>query len=172
MIPALQMIADNPAPVFPRRIATRSLPTRHLAAVVQRSIPVLRSLEKVVHPRWHTPLRATKRLVGAVVLVLSMTLVFSPIPLSNVVPALLIVLISIAYLEGDEVLLLIGIVAAVMVMAIATVAVWELIVGANGSPTSGNPLDRRTSDHPVRISRRISRRFLVDTGYLDEEATN
>jgi hypothetical protein len=130
MIPALQMIADNPAPVFPRRIATRSLPTRHLAAVVQRSIPVLRSLEKVVHPRWHTPLRATKRLVGAVVLVLSMTLVFSPIPLSNVVPALVIVLISIAYLEGDGVLLLIGIVAAVMVMAIATVAVWELIVGA------------------------------------------
>jgi hypothetical protein len=86
MIAAFQMIAGKPAPVFPRRIATRSLPTRHLAAVVQRSVPVLRYLEKVVHPRWHTPLEATKRLVGAVVVVLSATLVSIPIPLSNCRP--------------------------------------------------------------------------------------
>ncbi|WP_420738107.1 exopolysaccharide biosynthesis protein [Bradyrhizobium japonicum] len=71
MIPAFQMIAGKPAPVFPRRIATRSLPTKHLATVVQRSVPVLRYLERVVHPRWHTPLEATKRLVGAIVVVLS-----------------------------------------------------------------------------------------------------
>ena len=59
MIPAVQMIAGKAAPVFPRRIATRSLPTRHLAALVQRSIPLLRHFEKVIHPRWHTPLEAT-----------------------------------------------------------------------------------------------------------------
>jgi hypothetical protein len=35
MIPAFQMIAGKPAPVFPRRIATRFLPTKHLAAVVR-----------------------------------------------------------------------------------------------------------------------------------------
>jgi hypothetical protein len=93
-IPAFQMIAGKPAPVFPRHIATRSLPTKHLAAVVQRSLPVLGYLEKVVHPRWHTPLEATKRLVGTIVVVLSATLVFIPIPLSNIVPALVIALIS------------------------------------------------------------------------------
>src|SRR3984893_3378999 len=130
MIPAFQMIAGNPAPVFPRRIATRSLPTRHLAAVVQRSIPVLRYLEKVVHPRWHTPLKATKRLVAAVVVILSTTLVFIPVPLSNVVPALVIALISLAYLEEDGVLLSIALLAAVIVMTVATVGVWEMVVGA------------------------------------------
>jgi hypothetical protein len=130
MIPAFQMIAGKPAPVFPHRIATRSLPTRHLAAVVQRSVPVLRYLEKLVHPRWHTPLEATKRLVGAVVVILSATLVFIPIPLSNVVPALVIALISLAYLEEDGVLLLIALLAAVIVLTVATVAVWEMVVGA------------------------------------------
>src|ERR1700685_4027884 len=45
MIPALQMIAGKSAPVFPSRIAARSLPTRHLAAVVQRFVPVLSYLE-------------------------------------------------------------------------------------------------------------------------------
>ena len=130
MIPAFQMIAGKPAPVFPRRIATRALPTRHLAAVVQRSVPLLRYLEKVVHPRWHTPLEATKRLVGAVVVVLSVTLVFIPIPMSNVVPALVIALISLAYLEDDGVLLSIALLAAVIVLTAATAAVWEAIAGA------------------------------------------
>jgi len=130
MIPAVQMIAGKAAPIFPRRIAVRSLPTRHLAAVVQRSIPLLRFLEKVIHPRWHTPLEATKRLVGAVVVTLSATLVVIPIPLSNVVPASVIALISLAYLEEDGVLLSISLLAAMTVMTVATMGVWEMVVGA------------------------------------------
>ena len=130
MIPAVQMIAGKAAPVFPRRIATRSLPTSHLAAVVQRSIPVLRYLERVIHPRWHTPLESTKRLVGAVVLILSTTLVLVPIPLSNVVPASVIALISLAYLEEDGVLLSVALLAAMIVMAVATMGVWEMVVSA------------------------------------------
>jgi hypothetical protein len=130
MIPAVQMIAGKAAPVFPRRIATRSLPTRHLAAVVQRSIPLLRYLEKVIHPRWHTPLEATKRLVGAVVVILSTTLVLIPIPLSNVVPASVIALMSLAYLEEDGVLLSIALLAAMIVMTVATMGVWEMVAGA------------------------------------------
>ena len=130
MIPAFQMIAGKPAPAFPRRIATRPLPTRHFVAVVQRSIPVLRYLEKMVHPRWHTPPEATKRLVGAVVVMLSATLVFIPIPLSNVVPAAVIALIALAYIEEDGVLLSIAVVAAVIVLTLAIAAIWELMVGA------------------------------------------
>ena len=130
MIPAFQMIAGQPAPVFPRRIAARPLPTRHLAALVQRAVPVLRYLEKVIHPRWPTPFEATKRLVGAVVVILNTTLVFTPIPLSNVVPALVIALISLAYLEEDGLLLSIALLAAVIVLAVELVAVWETVLGA------------------------------------------
>jgi hypothetical protein len=82
IIPAFQMIAGRSAPVFPRCIAARPLPTRHLAALVQRAVPVLRYLEKVIHPRWPTPFEATKRFVGTVVAILSTSLVFIPIPLS------------------------------------------------------------------------------------------
>ena len=129
MIPAFQMIAGRPAPVFPHRIATRPLPTRHLAPLVQRAVPVLRYLEKMIHPRWHTPLNATKRLVGIVVVMLSITL-FTPIPLSNVVPALVIALISLAYLEEDGLLLSVALLAAVIVLTVALAAVWETILGA------------------------------------------
>ena len=129
MIPAFQMVAGRSAPVFPRRIANHQLPTRHLMALVRRAVPLLRYLEKMIHPRWHTPLEATKRLVGMVVIILDALIVLAPIPLTNVVPALVIALISLAYLEEDGSLLLIALLAAITVLAVASVAVWETVRG-------------------------------------------
>lgn len=131
MIPAFQMIVGKPAPIFPRSIATRPLPTRHLAALFQRAIPVLRYLERMIHPRWAIPLEATKRLVGIIVVMLSFAVVLGPIPLTNVVPAVVIALISLAYLEEDGLLLLIALLAAVIVLTVAVLAVWETVHGAN-----------------------------------------
>ena len=130
MISAFQMIEGRPAPVFPRRIASRPLPTRHLAALVQRAVPVLRYLEKMIHPRWPTPLEATKRIVGTIVMILNITVVFTPIPLGAVVPALVIALISLAYVEEDGLLLSIALLAAVIVLMVAAAAVWQTVLGA------------------------------------------
>ncbi len=130
MIPAFQMMAGQPAPVFPQRIAARSLPTRHLAPLVKRAVPVLKFLEKMVRPRWPTPLEATKRLVGTVIVILNLIVVFVPIPLSNVAPALVIALISLAYLEEDGLLLSIALLAAAIVLAVASTAIWQLVLGA------------------------------------------
>jgi hypothetical protein len=130
MVPAFEMIAGRVAPSFPRGIAARPIPTRHLAALMQRAVPVLRFLEKATHPRWPTPPEPTKRLVGMVVLLLDICVVFSPIPFTSIVPALVIALISLAYLEQDGLLLLIGLCAAVVVLAIAAAAIWEAVAGA------------------------------------------
>jgi Exopolysaccharide synthesis, ExoD len=51
MIPAFQMVAGQHMPVLR---AVRPLPTRHLAALVQRAVPVLRYLEKFIHPLAHS----------------------------------------------------------------------------------------------------------------------
>ena len=42
--------------------------TRWLVAVVRRAVPLLRYLERFIYPRWTTPFEATRRLVGAMVL--------------------------------------------------------------------------------------------------------
>ena len=130
MIPAFQMLAGRPAPIFPRRIANHPLPTRHLAALVQRAVPVLRYLEKFVHPRWPTPFEATKRLVGIVVIILDTAVAFAPLPLSNVVPALLIALIALAYLEEDGLVLSIALLGSLIVVGVVLVTVWEIVIGA------------------------------------------
>src|SRR5262249_42218610 len=87
LIPAFQMIAGRVAPVFPRWIADRPLPKKHLGTVVQRAISVLQYLEKVVRPRCRTPPELTKRVVGIFVVLLSARLLLMPVPLSNILPA-------------------------------------------------------------------------------------
>jgi hypothetical protein len=57
-------------------------------------------------------------------------MVFTPIPLSNVVLALVIALISLAYVEEDGLLLLIALLVAVVVLTIELAVVWETVVGA------------------------------------------
>lgn len=101
-------------------------------------MPALTYLEKFIHPRWATPLEATKRVVGTMVMLLSITLVFAPIPLSNIVPALVIALISVAYLEEDRLVLLIAMLTAVIVLTVAFAALRQVVLGPNGSPTCGS----------------------------------
>lgn len=89
---------------IPNRIAARSLPTRHLSAVTERAVPLLGYLEKVIYPRWPSLLAVSGHFVGISVILLSTRLPLTPIPLSNVVPALVIVVIvviSVASLEED-----------------------------------------------------------------------
>jgi hypothetical protein len=57
-------------------------------------------------------------------------MVFTPIPLSNIVFALVIALISLAYVEEDGLLLLIALLVAVVVLTIELAVVWETVVGA------------------------------------------
>jgi len=129
MMVAFQMIAGRPAPVFPRRIADFGLPTRHLGTVVRHAIPALRYLEKTIHPRWPTSREATKRVVGIVVMLLSARLILTPIPLSNVVPAVMIALISLAYLEEDGLLLSIGLLAGCVLLAVDLGLLCETVLG-------------------------------------------
>lgn len=59
-----------------------------------------------------------------------LTLLFTPLPLSNIVPALVIALIALAYLEEDGLLLSIALLAAVIVLAVEVALVWETVRGA------------------------------------------
>jgi hypothetical protein len=127
---ALQMIAGRRELVFPQFITARSLPTRYLFRVAEHGIPVMQYLEKAVHPRWPIAFEATKRFVGVVVLLLTAALLLTPVPLSNIAPAIVIALISLAYLEEDGLLLCFALLAAVVLISVASAAVWGTIVGA------------------------------------------
>jgi hypothetical protein len=53
-----------------------------------------------------------------------------PIPLSNIVPSLIIMLIAFAYLEEDGMLLCAALVAALALLSMASLAVWGSVAAA------------------------------------------
>jgi hypothetical protein len=127
---AVQMIAGRPDPVFPRFITARRLPTRYLFLLCGRSIPALRYLENAVHPRWPTTFEVAKRFVGIAILLLTGMLLLIPVPLSNIVPAIVIALISLAYIEEDGLLICFTLLAAVVLIGAASAAIWQAVVSA------------------------------------------
>ena len=126
---AVQLIAGRSEPVFPHFIMTRRLPTKQLLRLGDRAIHVLKYLEKAVHPRWPMTFEVAKRAVGVMVLLLTLVLLLTPVPLSNVAPAMVISLISLAYVEEDGLLLSVALLAAITLIGIASAAIWGTIVG-------------------------------------------
>ena len=125
---AIQMLLGRPGPSLPRRIAQRPVGRRRLARIVRWFRPVLALVERVAIPRWTTPFQATKRVVGGIVLTVA-ALLFAPIPFSNVPPALVIVLVALAYVEEDGLLLCSALLVALGLLAVAAGAVWEGLSG-------------------------------------------
>jgi hypothetical protein len=63
-------------------------------------------------------------------LLLTVVLLLTPVPLSNVAPAMVISLISLAYVEEDGLLLSVGFLAAIILIGLGSAAVWGTIIGA------------------------------------------
>jgi hypothetical protein len=118
LLPTVQMIAGQPTPTFPRWIAARPLSTDKLNTCLKRVIPILKVVEVAIHPRWPRAVAAPKRIVGLVILLLAARLLAAPIPLSNMLPAALISLIALSYLEEDGLMLVMALVIAAAVLAV------------------------------------------------------
>lgn len=126
VIPAVEMMLGRSGPSFPRFVAQRPLPAEKVDTLLRRAIPSLRWLEAYCHPRWHLAFGATRHIVALALLLLGFTLL-TPVPLSNVIPALVIVAISLAFLERDGLLLTIALAAAAAVLGAMALTIWELV---------------------------------------------
>jgi hypothetical protein len=130
LIPAFQMMLARPFPVLPGFITSRRLSTRSVARLISYATPPLRWLERFTHPRWSTPFETTKRVIGAVVFLLALTLL-SPLPFFYMIPSFVIMLIAFAFLEKDGVLLSISLVLAILSVVITAATIWATVIGAH-----------------------------------------
>ena len=126
---AIQMMAGLSEPVFPRFVTERKLRTACFVRLGLRAVPILRHFERIVHPRWPLAFHLAKDLLAIIVLLLSAALLVTPIPFSNIVPAVFVILISVAYIEEDGLLLSFSVFCGFVVVGIAFAAAWEAISG-------------------------------------------
>lgn len=100
-------------PWLPRMITERSMPRTHFASVITRAAPWLVRAESLLRPRWRVLSNPpAEYLLGAVCLLLSM-IVFLPIPLGNMLPALAICVLALGILERDGAWVLAGLLTAI-----------------------------------------------------------
>jgi hypothetical protein len=127
---AVQIVLGYKTPVFPQRLMKRPLPTRYLLPLEHYAIPLLTRLETAVRPRWPALVRASSRLTGVVILLLTFVLLTFPFPLSNIPPAAIIALIALAESERDGLLLSAALTLGVVLLVLVFAAVLGLIDGA------------------------------------------
>lgn len=120
---SLQMIAGYSAPKLPKRFSNLSVKRSVLAMLIQRSSPYIRKVEKILQPRLSFMISATaERIIGFFILIFS-TFVLLPMPLSNFIPGLGVLLISFGLLGKDGLVVICGIIIGLVGIGISVAAV-------------------------------------------------
>jgi hypothetical protein len=113
LFPSVEMMLGRGRPAFPRFLAKRPFDFERFKGLTERVQPVLRAIENLSRPRWRLPHAVAGRLIGAVVFLLALSAIW-PVPLVNVIPGAIIVLVAIAYLQDDGLLLTVAAAAAIL----------------------------------------------------------
>ncbi len=112
------MLVGFRAPIVPKFISKRTFQIDSFRRLVDKSIPFIEKIEQYVKPRWlFLTLPPISFLVGLVVVGLA-CIVMLPLPLSNLPPAIALLILSIGLLERDGVIIFIGIAVAIIALVI------------------------------------------------------
>jgi len=107
---------------LPGRIARRSVSRSAFSAIVDRMLPTLRRLERIVRPRAGWLAGPWARVpVGIICLVLAIIITL-PVPLGHVVPGTAISVLALGLIERDGVAIALGILTAVCGLAVVIIA--------------------------------------------------
>lgn len=116
---AVQLLAGMSRPWLPRLLRDRSVERDTFAAVTMRLVPYIERVERLARPRhWPAPRVLADRFVGLLALVMAILLVL-PIPFGNWLPAVAVILISLALTERDGLWLAGGVLVAVAAFGVA-----------------------------------------------------
>ncbi len=131
VIIALNLIAARQRLWLPATIADKSVARADLKRMVDRVAPYLERLEKVCKPRFPIVTDTVgKILIGLVILALGLIMIL-PIPfVGNMPPGLAASVIAIGMTERDGLVVVIGTLASVVAVALASVATGAAIVAA------------------------------------------
>jgi len=117
-------------PWLPKLITNRSLKRGEFKKIISAVAPWLHRAESVMRPRLtFVGQRPFVYLLGLMCLILS-TILFLPIPLGNMLPALAVSIISLGLLARDGMWMLIGFAAGILAIAIVWGVLWAMIFAA------------------------------------------
>ena len=122
MLISAQLLFGRETLWLPQRFASRSINRDQLDVYIQRAMPVVRRMEKLVKPRLVQMTRGLAlRVVGAMCLVLALIITL-PVPFGHLVPGAAISAMALGLMERDGFMTVLGLLIgglALMVVALA-----------------------------------------------------
>jgi hypothetical protein len=109
--------------MLPSWLRRRGVRTAHAHAIIDRVLPIVTRLERLLRPRWHRFARGgTLRLVGVACLVDGILIVL-PIPFGNAAPALSVLVLSLGIVVHDGAAVVVGLAVTVIAFTISVALV-------------------------------------------------
>jgi hypothetical protein len=124
--PAVQLALGYEVTALPRFIAAREIGVDKLARVIRTLMPWLVWLERLIRPRWPELFQTLRWMTGLTMLLLGLTMI-SPVPFSHLLPAVVVMLMAVAYMEEDGLALLLALLGALASLAITAATVWGTV---------------------------------------------
>ena len=123
-----QLMAGRRYAWLPARLARRSIARADLIDWIDRGLPVLRSFETVVRPKFAWMAGDWAMIpIGAVCLLMALIITL-PIPFGHMIPGTVIVLLSLGLIERDGIVIGLGLIAAILALAVVTLASTGLVL--------------------------------------------
>jgi hypothetical protein len=126
MIVSAQLLLGFRKPWLPAWIANRSLKRKDVEKLVNKILITFEKYESVIRPRWKfvtAPL--ARRILGLILLILAFIIAL-PIPFGNMLPAIVILIISLGLIEQDGVVIFLGVSSACVLFAVIAFALSAL----------------------------------------------
>lgn len=126
---AAQLMLGRP-PWLPRIISDRSFARTDFERILQKIGPWLQKAERLMRPRLtFLTRRPLENVVGAIVLLLSIVL-FLPIPLGNMLPAIAISILALGLVQRDGLWIIFGTLTAIVSMIIVSGVIAAFVYAA------------------------------------------
>jgi hypothetical protein len=110
LIFSLQLIRGMDAPWLPNWICKRSIKRKTLTILINKSVPYLKKVEKLLKPRMHfAASKKGERIIGVFSLIFSCSIMIS-LPFTHLVPAIGIFLMAFGLLSTDGMSIILGMV--------------------------------------------------------------
>jgi hypothetical protein len=119
---SLQMIAGAKSPKLPNRFASLTVKRSVLAMLVQKSSPYIGKIERILRPRLAFATSATAERILGCFLFLFSSFILLPIPLSNFIPGVGILVTSFGLLGKDGLVVIAGVMIGISGIAISITA--------------------------------------------------
>lgn len=129
MILSIQMIVGSKKVRLPSRINNYEIKNSTLKMISDKTVPIIRGIEKYIKPRLSFAQSVyCERFIGVVCLIAAFSVAL-PIPFTNAIPALGIVVMSLGLLNRDGIVIIAGLTITMIGVLVAFIAIIMSYVG-------------------------------------------